>query len=283
MAEEGYNNTNTGQVVSNNGFEGRSNPNSLPNNNSMTHHHDALLLATFADIATKTATPVLPPNKQPRSEECQTGPTMLPAQSAVQQPLTANITSTVQYSDIQPRPRAVSDTSLNDKKSLHNLAPLSLSPRKKPLEIQPQRVEEPNSGSTSSRVFYRTILKKKFSWKNYPPLEKFLIANRDEYLRHSTLNYTVQQKQYNNNLTQQMIELAAQYGLIFDDNDFSFVTIRDRIRCYYKSYVQSLKKRGILLGYAARKAGLVSDNDIEVSASTAGKIYVPNVLTKLQF
>mgnify|MGYP001238792972 CR=1 FL=1 len=30
-----------------------------------------------------------------------------------------------------------------------------------------------------------------------------------------------------------------------------------------KSYVQSLKKRGVLLGYAARKAGLVSDNDIE--------------------
>ncbi len=72
-----------------------------------------------------------------------------------------------------------------------------------------------------------------------------------------------------------MIELAAQYGLIFDDDDFSFVTIRDRIRCYYKSYVQSLKKRGILTGYAARKAGLVSDDDIELSASTAGKIYVP--------
>jgi len=39
----------------------------------------------------------------------------------------------------------------------------------------------------------RTILRRKFSWKNYPELEAFLIANREEYLRHSALNYTVQQ------------------------------------------------------------------------------------------
>ena len=68
-----------------------------------------------------------------------------------------------------------------------------------------------------------------------------------------------------------------QNNIVFDDDEFSFVTIRDRIRCYYKSYVQSLKKKGVLLGYAARKAGLVTDNDIELSASTAGKIYVPKV------
>eukprot|EP00428_Durinskia_dybowskii_P045903 CAMPEP_0170340442 /NCGR_PEP_ID=MMETSP0116_2-20130129/71327_1 /TAXON_ID=400756 /ORGANISM="Durinskia baltica, Strain CSIRO CS-38" /LENGTH=245 /DNA_ID=CAMNT_0010593957 /DNA_START=62 /DNA_END=796 /DNA_ORIENTATION=+ len=44
-----------------------------------------------------------------------------------------------------------------------------------------------------------------FSWKNYPELEAFLIANREEYLRHSALNYTVQQKQYNNRLTEQLL------------------------------------------------------------------------------
>jgi hypothetical protein len=61
-----------------------------------------------------------------------------------------------------------------------------------------------------------------------------LIANREEYLRHSTLNYTVQQKQYNNRLTERMIELAAEQGFSFDQEEFSFVTVRDRIRCYYK-------------------------------------------------
>ena len=223
-----------------------------------TNHDDALLLAAFADIANKTA---------PSANS------LLEHKNQLNQLLPALSNQTQRYSAIQPRPRTVSDSSNNEQDSSSSSPSLASLPKKTPLEIQPQTPGERKTG----RVFYRTILKKKFSWKNYPPLEKFLIANRDEYLRHSTLNYTVQQKQYNNHLTEQMIELAAQYGLVFDDNDFSFVTIRDRIRCYYKSYVQSLKKRGILLGYAARKAGLVSDNDIEVSASTAGKIYLPKV------
>lgn len=251
---------NTRSTVSTKEVEEQSNPAFL--HDSTTHHHDALLLAAFAEIATKTANPtVLSRNEKP-NQQGQTGTSSLSTLSP-RQP------SNAQYNNIRPRPRAVSDTSTYDTKTLVNTTHLATSPRKKPLEIQPQRATTP--------TFYRTILKKKFSWKKYPPLEKFLLANRDEYIRHSTLNYTLQQKQYNNNLTKQMIELAAQCGLIFDDNDFSFVTIRDRIRCYYKSYVQSLKKRGVLLGYAARKAGLVSDNDIELSASTAGKIYVPTL------
>eukprot|EP00934_Nitzschia_sp_Nitz4_P007021 Nitzschia sp. Nitz4//scaffold45_size130396//12977//14086//NITZ4_003429-RA/size130396-snap-gene-0.134-mRNA-1//-1//CDS//3329552338//7011//frame0 len=118
-----------------------------------------------------------------------------------------------------------------------------------------------------------TIGRKKFSWKNYPELEAFLIANREEYLRHSALNYTVQQKQYNNRLTEQLLELAAEHGYIFDEVEFSFVTVRDRIRCYFKSYVQSAKKRGITVGYAARKAGLLSDDDLRVEQE--GQIIVP--------
>lgn len=121
----------------------------------------------------------------------------------------------------------------------------------------------------------KLILRKKFSWKNYPELEEFLIANREEYLRHSTLNYTMQQKKYNNILTQRLIELASSYGYQFDPRDFSFVTVRDRIRCYFKSYVQSMKKRGVVIGYAARKAGLVTEEELEASAMTSGKIYVP--------
>jgi len=98
----------------------------------------------------------------------------------------------------------------------------------------------------------KTILRRKCAWKNYPELEAFLIANRDEYLRHSAMNYTVQQKQYNNRLTERLLEVAAKYNYVFDENDFNFVAVRDRIRCYYKSYVQSSKKRGIIVGYSAQ-------------------------------
>jgi hypothetical protein len=94
-------------------------------------------------------------------------------------------------------------------------------------------------------------------------LEHFLVANREDYLKHSALNYTIQQKSYNNRLTERLLELATAHGYLFDTtHDFSFVTVRDRIRCYYKSYVQSAKKRGVLMGYAARKAGLLSDNEL---------------------
>ena len=106
-------------------------------------------------------------------------------------------------------------------------------------------------------------------------LEAFLVANRKEYLRHSALNYTVQQKQFNNRLTEQLIELAETHGYTFDQEVFNFVAIRDRIRCYFKSYVQSSKKRGVIIGYAAKKAGLLTDKELEQSASTAGKIILP--------
>jgi hypothetical protein len=72
-----------------------------------------------------------------------------------------------------------------------------------------------------------------------------------------------------------MLELAAEHGYIFDDTEFSFVTVRDRIRCYFKSYVQSAKKRGIIIGYAARKAGLLSTEELERSAETKGEIHSP--------
>jgi len=77
-------------------------------------------------------------------------------------------------------------------------------------------------------------------------------------------------------LTDQMVQLASQHGLIFDPNEFSFVTVRDRIRCFYKSYVQSLKKRGIVCGYAAKKAGLISKEEMSRNVTAKAKIYVPN-------
>lgn len=153
----------------------------------------------------------------------------------------------------------------------HRTAKFAPSPR--PVVVTPKkRKSRPNPGGG------RQVLHKKFSWKNYPELEEFLIANRDEYLRHSTLNYTVQQKQYNNRLTERLLELAADCGYAFDEHEFSFVAVRDRIRCYYKSYVQSLKKRGIVIGYAARKAGLVTNDDLEKSACKKATIYVPSAM-----
>jgi len=187
------------------------------------------------------------------------------------------------------RPRSVSESSIHVGGGLYRdlsptLSSLTLSPGVCEDALhhynQSGRVLRPHhhQGCTTAdgdQTRLKTILRKKFSWKNYPELEAFLVANREEYLRHSTLNYTVQQKQYNNRLTERMLELAAEHGYVFDEHDFSFVTVRDRIRCYYKSYVQSLKKRGVLIGYAARKAGLVSDDELERSAALAGTIYLP--------
>jgi hypothetical protein len=78
-------------------------------------------------------------------------------------------------------------------------------------------------------------------------LERFLIENRDEYLKFSSRNYTVEQKQFNNMLTERLISLSEKHGYVFDPADFNFVAIRDRIRCYYKSYVQTARKRGLML------------------------------------
>jgi len=74
-----------------------------------------------------------------------------------------------------------------------------------------------------------------------------LIENRDEYLEHSSRNYTIAQKQFNNLLTERLLQVAEKHGYAFDPDEFNFVAIRDRIRCYYKSYVQTVRKRGLPL------------------------------------
>merc|ERR1712028_171058 len=69
-------------------------------------------------------------------------------------------------------------------------------------------------GHPSRMMEEKTILRKKFSWKHYPELERFLIANRDEYLKHSNMNYTAEQKQYNNWLTERLLEMAGKRGFL---------------------------------------------------------------------
>jgi len=88
----------------------------------------------------------------------------------------------------------------------------------------------------------KATLRKKFSWKSHPELEAFLVENRKQYMQYSSqLNYTAEQKRYNNTLTQGLLEVASREGYRFEG--FTFAAIRDRIRCYYKSYVQASKKR----------------------------------------
>jgi hypothetical protein len=91
-------------------------------------------------------------------------------------------------------------------------------------------------------VALRDVLRKKFSWKSFPELETYLIDHRIQYLECSNaMNYTKAQKQYNNELTQGLLNLAASEGYIFEG--FSFAAVRDRIRCFYKSFVQATKKK----------------------------------------
>lgn len=91
-------------------------------------------------------------------------------------------------------------------------------------------------------VKLKDVLRPKYSWKSYPELEAYLIDHREQYLQYSnSLNYTKEQKRYNNILTQGLLELAGNTGYVFEC--FTFAAIRDRIRCFYKSFVQANKKK----------------------------------------
>jgi hypothetical protein len=100
------------------------------------------------------------------------------------------------------------------------------------------------TNSTTRAAVVMIVLRRKFSWKTHPVLEQYLLDHRLEYLAYSAkLNYTAEQKRYNNTLTNNLIALAANHGLVFDTEHFSFAAIRDRIRCFYKSHVQAAKKK----------------------------------------
>ena len=159
-----------------------------------------------------------------------------------------------------------------DEPKLESHEEKALKPKIKKVKVnKPRQANKCTPKEVKKGTKTRTVLRKKFSWKNYPELENFLIANREEYLRHSALNYTMQQKQYNNRLTERLVDLATECGYVFDSKVFTFVSIRDRIRCYFKSYVQSRKKRGVIIGYAARKAGLLTEKELERNAKTKKK------------
>ena len=96
--------------------------------------------------------------------------------------------------------------------------------------------------TVAHNVKVRDVLRKKFSWKSFPELEIYLINHRKQYLECSNaMNYTKAQKNYNNELTQGLLKLAANEGYVFEE--FTFAAVRDRIRCFYKSFVQATKKK----------------------------------------
>lgn len=154
----------------------------------------------------------------------------------------------------------------------HYHVPTSVSNETEPSQLHPAQQPSPTSSSGGVNKYHQfrkggrsihsepIILRKKFSWRNYPELEEYLIANRADYLRHSALNYTAEQKHFNNRLTEGLLELAAKLNYVFDETCFNFVSVRDRIRCYYKSYVQSSKKRGVVVGFS-RTGAMKKEND----------------------
>ena len=102
---------------------------------------------------------------------------------------------------------------------------------------QPKNIVPARDGSK------KMLIMKRFCWRDFPELENILISNRREYLSFSSRNYSPAQKKFNNNLTATIIKTAEDCGYKFCPNTFDFSAVRDRIRCFYKSYVQGEKKR----------------------------------------
>lgn len=117
---------------------------------------------------------------------------------------------------------------------------------------------DPNKAYLAGKT---VITRSKWAWRDFPELEAFLVENRETYLQHSAMNYTQEQKEYNNKLTERLLEVADENGYIFHANDFDFVSIRDRIRCYYKSYVQAKKKKGKIVSYPKVKRTVKADKE----------------------
>lgn len=104
-----------------------------------------------------------------------------------------------------------------------------------------KRKRQSHIGLTTKSGIIRCTLRKKFSWKQYPELEDYLLKNQEEYFEHSSRNYTAEQRKYNNALTRGLLDLASSEGYVFEE--FTFSMVRDRIRCYFKSHSQSAKKK----------------------------------------
>ena len=84
------------------------------------------------------------------------------------------------------------------------------------------------------------ILQKTFFFRDYHELEDYLLSNRTEYLESKG---NTEQRNYTNNLTKGLLELAAKLNYVFDESCFDFVAVRKRVVSFYNSFVQNSKKR----------------------------------------
>lgn len=84
------------------------------------------------------------------------------------------------------------------------------------------------------------ILQKNFFFRDYHELEDYLLSNRTEYLESKG---NTEQRNYTNNLTKGLLELAAKLNYVFDESCFDFVSVRKRVVAFYNSYAQGSKKR----------------------------------------
>ena len=80
-----------------------------------------------------------------------------------------------------------------------------------------------------------------FVWAHYPPLEALLKENMEEYYNLSMAKcQSSKQQLFNNDLVDRMREKANEYEWVFPTDRR---TLRDRIRCYFKTHLQNAKKR----------------------------------------
>jgi len=84
------------------------------------------------------------------------------------------------------------------------------------------------------------ILQKNFFFRDYHELEDYLLSNRTEYLESKG---NTEQRNYTNNLTKGLLELAAKLNYVFDESCFDFVSVRKRVVAFYNSFAQNSKKR----------------------------------------
>jgi hypothetical protein len=80
-----------------------------------------------------------------------------------------------------------------------------------------------------------------FVWAHYPPLEALLKENMEEYYNLSMSKcQSAKQQLFNNTLVDLVRDKATQYKWVFPTDRR---TLRDRIRCYFKTHLQNAKKR----------------------------------------
>ena len=87
------------------------------------------------------------------------------------------------------------------------------------------------------------VIDEGFLWRNFPELENHLREQAPEFFSHSMGSRKKSQFQYNSELTQQIRGIAYEHGYRFAGSYQDDKSLRDRIRCYYKTIIQNTRKR----------------------------------------